>query len=293
MKINLQQISAFVATAECGSFSAAARHLNRAQSAVSNAVANLEIDFDLILFDRSKREPRLTLDGQSLLPRAKQLLEQARILQGHAEALAQHEEGRLVLAIEESLMDNQMHLLFKRFEKTFPYLELELLFPVRHDVLDVVVKGRADIGLMLAIFSSPQDYKITAMGEIKQSAVVAPEHPLAIGDCTFDDLRYHRQLLLDSRGIKSNTADQMSSQIWRVESLNSLLGLVKQGLGWAWAPKYLVAQNVADHKLVELAFNGEQQHHHLPVDMITGNHYIEGNAGRWLYKEWLKLSFLN
>jgi DNA-binding transcriptional LysR family regulator len=293
MKINLQQISAFVATAECGSFSAAARHLNRAQSAISNGVANLEIDFNLVLFDRSKREPSLTIAGQSLLPRAKQLLEQGRILQGHAEALAQNEEGKLVLAIEESLMGSEMYQLLARFEKKFPYLELELIFPVRHDVLDLVVKDRADIGLMLAIFSSPQDYKVTAMGEIKQSAVVSPEHPLASGECAFDDLRYHRQLLLDSRGDKTNDAEQMSSQIWRVESAFSILSLAKQGLGWAWAPKYMVAEDVANKKLVELYFNGEQQHHHLPVDMITGNHYIEGNAGRWLYKHWLKLPFLH
>ncbi|MEH6443875.1 MAG: LysR family transcriptional regulator [Oceanospirillaceae bacterium] len=293
MRINLQQISAFVATAECGSFSAAARHLNRAQSAISNGVANLEIDFDLVLFDRSKREPRLTIAGQSLLPRAKQLLEQGRILQGHAKALAQNEEGKLVLAIEESLMGSDMYQLLARFEKTFPYLELELMFPVRHDVLDLIVKDRADIGLMLAIFRSPQDYKVTAMGEIQQSAVVSPEHPLAMGECAFDDLRYHRQLLLDSRGDESNEAEQMSSQIWRVESASSILLLVKQGLGWAWAPKYMVAEDVANKKLVELSFNGEQQHHHLPVDMITGNRYIEGNAGRWLYKQWLSLPFLH
>jgi DNA-binding transcriptional LysR family regulator len=293
MKFNLQQINAFVASAECGSFSAAARQLNKAQSAISNAISNLEIDLGLELFDRSKREPQLTLAGESLLPRAKQFLEQGRALQGHADALSNNEEGKLVLAIEESLMGKEMHQLFERFEKKFPYLELELLFPVRHDVLDLIVDKRADIGLMIAIFTPPQDYKITAMGEIKQSAVVAKDHPLASKECTFDDLRYHRQLLLESRGPKTNVDEQMSPHLWRIESLFSLLGLAKQGLGWGWAPKYMVAKDVMDGKLVELAINGKQQQHHLPVDMITSNHYIEGAAGRWIYKEWLKLSFLS
>ena len=86
MKFNLQQLSAFVATVEQGSFSAAGRSLGKAQSAVSTAVANLEVDLAVNLFDRSRREPLLTAAGQALLPQARLVLEQARAFQGQADA---------------------------------------------------------------------------------------------------------------------------------------------------------------------------------------------------------------
>ena len=63
-----ESLKAFVLAAELGSFSAAARRMNKAQSAISTAIANLEIDTDLKLFDRNSRSPTLTPDGQALLP---------------------------------------------------------------------------------------------------------------------------------------------------------------------------------------------------------------------------------
>lgn len=60
MTPSLEHFKALLATAETGSFSAAARRLGKAQSVVSAAIANLEIDLGLALFDRSGRYPVLT-----------------------------------------------------------------------------------------------------------------------------------------------------------------------------------------------------------------------------------------
>jgi DNA-binding transcriptional LysR family regulator len=75
-------IETFIAAADLGSFSAAARHLGRSQSTVSVTIANLEVDLGLVLFERSGRRPELTPAGRALLPKA------AAILAGYA-ALAQ------------------------------------------------------------------------------------------------------------------------------------------------------------------------------------------------------------
>ncbi|AOW48278.1 hypothetical protein A4R89_01350 [Acetobacter ascendens] len=63
MNVSLEQLEAFVATADAGSFSAAARRLGRAQSAISTHVANLEVDLGLELFLRTGRTPVLTPEG--------------------------------------------------------------------------------------------------------------------------------------------------------------------------------------------------------------------------------------
>ncbi|CAH1542768.1 Transcriptional regulator, LysR family [Vibrio rotiferianus] len=71
---NLQQLETLVMCVECGSFSAAARKLGKAQSAVSTTISNLEIDTGLTIFDRTSRLPNLTAQGERLHAQAISLL---------------------------------------------------------------------------------------------------------------------------------------------------------------------------------------------------------------------------
>lgn len=61
--ITLDQLRVFIAVADTGSFSAAARHVGRAQSAVSHAIAQLENQLDLQLFERTGKAPILSEHG--------------------------------------------------------------------------------------------------------------------------------------------------------------------------------------------------------------------------------------
>ena len=65
--VSLDQIRTFIAAADEGSFSAAGRRLGRAQSVVSQTLANLEGQIGVRLFDRTGRYPVLTADGTGLL----------------------------------------------------------------------------------------------------------------------------------------------------------------------------------------------------------------------------------
>jgi hypothetical protein len=69
--LTLDQLRTFIAAVDEGSFSAAGRKLRRAQSVVSQTLANLEAQLGIKLFDRSARYPRLTEEGRSLLPDAR------------------------------------------------------------------------------------------------------------------------------------------------------------------------------------------------------------------------------
>ena len=73
--LTLDQFAVFVAVVDEGSFAAAARRMNRAQSAVTYAIQKLEEQSCLSLFDRSAYRPVLTEAGEALLPRARRILE--------------------------------------------------------------------------------------------------------------------------------------------------------------------------------------------------------------------------
>ncbi len=89
------QLQAFVAAAESGSFSGAARKLGKAQSVISAAVANLEIDLGNALFDRTARYPVLTPAGERLLVEARVILERCEHFRGVAMSLGEGVESRL------------------------------------------------------------------------------------------------------------------------------------------------------------------------------------------------------
>lgn len=102
MAFSSDNVEVFLAVIDHGSFSAAARALRRVPSAVSMAIANLEAELDLQLFDRSGREPQPTAAARSLEPQARLLASQLKQLQVQALALTQGLEDRLTLAIAPS-----------------------------------------------------------------------------------------------------------------------------------------------------------------------------------------------
>ncbi|MEH6473023.1 MAG: LysR family transcriptional regulator [Halopseudomonas sp.] len=293
MRFSLEQLQAFVAACEQGSFSAAARQLGKAQSAVSSAIANLELDLGLTLFDRSRREPTMTGSARALLPQVRSMLEQGRDLQGHADAMAQGEEGRLTLAVEESLIGPDMESMLVQFEQRFPQLELELLNPARMDIVELVTQGRVDMGLLLSTMQTPEDYRLRTMGEMTLIAVAGAEHPLVSRrELQIDDLKPFRQLVLTSRGAKMYPSEQVGRQVWRIESQFGLLELIKRGIGWAWVPLHMVIEDISAGRLCRLQCEMAADRYHVPVDLLLSFSYLEGKAGKWLYQEIGRLPFL-
>lgn len=91
----LDQLQVFLAVAEDGSFSAASRRLNRAQSVISYTIANLEAQLDVRLFERAgTRQPRLTEAGSALLEDARRMVVALQLLRARARGLAQGLEGK-------------------------------------------------------------------------------------------------------------------------------------------------------------------------------------------------------
>src|ERR1700741_5103553 len=86
--VTLDQLRTFIAAADEGSFSAAGRKLRRAQSVVSQTLANLEGQFGVKLFDRTRRRPVLTPQGQVLLTHARTVAGDVDRLKAHAKHLA-------------------------------------------------------------------------------------------------------------------------------------------------------------------------------------------------------------
>ncbi len=76
------------------------------------------------------------------------VLDRREHLIGVATSLEQRVENRLVVAIDELYPEHALGALFAEFARAFPYVELELLFPLMEDVSRMVQSGAADLGVM-------------------------------------------------------------------------------------------------------------------------------------------------
>jgi hypothetical protein len=98
--VTLDQLRTFLAAAEQGSFSAAGRKLRRAQSVVSQTLANLELQLGVTLFDRSARYPQLTDAGRALLVEARAVAEHMDTFKARARSVAEGLEPELSVVVD-------------------------------------------------------------------------------------------------------------------------------------------------------------------------------------------------
>ncbi|WP_447981905.1 LysR family transcriptional regulator [Achromobacter kerstersii] len=234
MQWTLDQIRHFVAAADAGSFSAAARSLGRAQSAVSTSVGLLEADLGVELFDRSRRNATLTPAGKVLLQEARELLRQAGGLDQRALSFAAGQDARLSIALDEALPYQVLGALVRELAERFPALELTQLNGTATEVADYVQQGRASIAFHFDRGDPGSAFAHRYLGNVAQAVFVAARHPLAaLAEVTRTDLAHYRQLVMQMDGVDDVV---LSPTVWRTDSFYSIAGMVADGLGWAILP---------------------------------------------------------
>lgn len=284
MKLSLESLQWLVVVSERGSFSAAARVLGKAQSAVSTAIANLEIDLGLTLFDRSGRLPRLTLAGERMVAEARALLAQQGQLQAVAAELAAGVEARLTLAIDDGSLLPWLAPVLEQLAARYPSLELELLFPMMEDLDEMLLSGRAQLGVGYQGMTTPAALARFGLGQMAMPLVVAPGHPLAqMAAPALADLRRYRQLLVTGRqpGVERERF-RLSTTIWWAEGDLSVLELVKRGLGWASVPAFLLTDALARGEVVRLPDAALPAIPALPIELLWPSARALGPAAQWL-----------
>lgn len=284
MSLSLESLQLLVAAADSGSFSAAARRLGKAQSAVSTGIANLEIDLGLTLFDRSGRLPRLTAPGERMVAEARALLAQQAQLQALAAELAAGIEARLTLAIDDDSLLPWLTPVLEQLAATYPLLELELLFPMMEDLSDMLLTGRAQLAIGYQGLVTPVALTRFGLGRMAMPLVVAPDHPLTqLSAPGLEDLRQHRQLMVTARQPGTERERfRLSTAIWWVEGDLGVLELVKRGLGWATVPAFLLTDALAHGDVVCLPDEALPPIPELSIELLWHSARPLGPAAQWL-----------
>ncbi|SDJ97241.1 DNA-binding transcriptional regulator, LysR family [Ferrimonas sediminum] len=273
----------FVAAAEQGSFSAAARKLGKAQSVVSQGIANLEIDLNLSLFDRSGRSPVLTAEGRVLFEQTQMLMLHHQRLQSSASSLGAGEESQLVLALDEVLMMPGLETILADFAQRFSSTSLEFLTVASPDVVSLVDQGRAHLGLMFSQIPYPVELDASYIGSLPFQAVVSPNHPL-VGEpnLTLSRLSGHRQLQVrGTQGKPLVDFPVVSQDCWGSNNFYMTAELACRGFGWGYVPSHLVRDPAFSQRLVPLDMQSDTLEWQVPVDLVTRPGAGNGPALSW------------
>ncbi|KAB0640726.1 transcriptional regulator [Burkholderia stagnalis] len=285
-----EALLAFAEAALLGSFTAAARKLGKRQSTISEAIANLEIDLGVQLFDRSTRTPTLTDAGRALLPQVQRALDAGAAIDRAAARFARGEEARLTFVVSDTYQSQRYEQTLTALAQRFPALELECQIAEHEDVLDLIRQGRAQIGLMAARAAYPADIGAATIAEESEIGLfVGRTHPLAAcGDAEvpYAALRDARELRLNTYATPEgqgpggeNSPLVAGTQRWSAPSYLMLLEMAVLGFGWTELPRWMV-EHFARDRLCELRARGWPRR--VRVDAVWSRNRPLGPAGAWL-----------
>lgn len=280
----------FLAIVDTGSFSGAARKLNRAQSAVSYAIANLERLLELELFDRTGRKPILTDAGVALVEEARAVDAQVDKLLARARQMREGVEPRLSVAVDVFFPMPILLEVLAAFREQYPTVPVHLRTEALGAVAQLVDEGVVQFGISEPLAEFPQGIERSPLAQIELVTVCAADHPLAghRDPLTLAQLREHTQLVLTDRSPLTDGLDfsVAGDDNWRLADLPAKLACLRAGFGWGNMPLHMVQDELAAGHLVRIHVR-EWGLDPYPLAMFVIHRAASppGPAGRWLIAE--------
>ena len=285
--VSLDQLRAFIAAVDEGSFSAGARKLHRAQSAISELISNLEAQIGVVLFDRSERYPKLTPAGVLLLADARAVVANVDLLKARAKGISGGLESELTAVVDVLFPFEAIAESAKEFRERFPRTPLRLYVEALGGAYKPILDGRCSFGVVGSLPIVPDSMTLERLQGVEMIMVAAREHPLAMfnGVLPKAELAKHVQLVLTDRSelTAGREFGVMSPLTWRLGDLFAKHAFLLKGLGWGGMPLHAVKQDLREGRLAKLSIEDlPEEGLILAMSAVYLTANPPGPAGRWL-----------
>ncbi|TCV68693.1 LysR family transcriptional regulator [Neorhizobium sp. S3-V5DH] len=257
--LTLDQLRVFVTVADSGSFRSGAARLSRVQSAISHAIANLEAELGVTLFDRSGHRPTLTPEGQALLANAREILLRVDAMRARARDLGEGVELELSLTVDALFPISAVGAALTEMRVTYPSVSIRLAVEPLGGPIRALIEKRSALAIVVGEDFRDPRIELQAISSIEQVAVVSPVHPLGLrsksDDLGLPDLADHLQIVLaDPTPLSEGRSfGILSPQTCRVSSQDTKRAMILAGLGWGRLPLWLVERDLRKGHLVRVA----------------------------------------
>ncbi len=241
-----------------GSFAAAARALGVVPSALTYRVRQIEDALDVLLYDRSSRQARLTAAGAELLREGQRLLAEIDAVANRVKRVATGWESQFTVALDGIIQRTTVMELCESFFALGAPTRLKLREETLSGTLEALTAGQADlaIGVVLEPTASPGVHG-KALGQVSFVYAVAPHHPLAAAPEPLTDemlLRHRAVAVADSvqRGSGLTIGLLAGQDVFTVASMPAKLDAQLRGLGGGFVPECLARPHIdAGHLVVK------------------------------------------
>lgn len=182
MRYTLRQLAYFVAASDHGSISNAAREMNVSQPSISNAIIQLEKQFNMALFlRRNSSGVRLTPTGEILLREARSVLAHAEEFETLATSVINEVSGDIQVACFVNIAPVYMATLTRSFQEKYPLANVTMTIGNQQEVFDAIDSGRCELGLTFDL-DLPPDYRTVFCETFPPKLIVPTDHRFADAD---------------------------------------------------------------------------------------------------------------
>ncbi|HEY4371414.1 MAG TPA: LysR family transcriptional regulator [Burkholderiales bacterium] len=261
--IELRQLRHFVAVAEELNFRRASLRLHMSQPPLSVSIQHLEAEVGAPLLDRSRHHVRLTPAGALFLKDARRILAQAQQAVERARRAAGGMEGSLKISFVPSAALELLPALFKRFQREYPTVHLQLSADTTVRQLEALNKGDVDLAIVVGPLSDTKGLRVETLGEQRFVLAVPRGHALAerksvrlrelaaeafVAFPASEGPGFYAALLhaCQAAGFHPKVVQQASQ-------MQVILTLVAGGAGVALVPASMQVMKMGDVKFLELA----------------------------------------
>lgn len=242
--------------AVAGSFAAAAREMGMVPSALTYRVRQIEDALDVLLYDRSSRQAKLTEAGAELLREGARLLEEIDAVANRVKRVATGWEPQLTIAIDTVISKPTIMELCESFFSQSPPTRIRLREETLSGTLEALTRGQAD----LAIGVGPDSARTAGvhskpLGHITFVYAVAPHHPLANAPEPLSDevIQKHRAVAVAdsiSRGAGQTFGLLSGQDVFTVPTMHAKLDAQLRGLGGGNLPRCMADSYIETGRLV-------------------------------------------
>lgn len=271
--LHLNELEIFVAAAEHGSFSEAARFLHLSQPAVSQSIQNLERRFRVQLFSRQGRTARLSDSGKALLPLARELIAAARRVEETMNTMSGTIAGHIHLGCSTATGKYIIPMRIAQFRAQYPAVRVDVQVCSR----DVVVQQLLEEDVDFVVSSRQLDHRDLEFVPFQtdEAVLIVPtDHRWARNRHIYPDDLLDEALIMREEGSGTYTAlyEALRAHDIAPEMLNVAMTLgnaeavalaVEEGLGVGFVSKFVAARSIALGRAVEVTVEGFDLRHAL------------------------------
>lgn len=261
---DFRQLRAFVAVADEGSFTLAARRLFVTQSAISHSLRTLEDQLSCRLLDRAGKRVSVTVEGELLLNRCRRVIHELDQAGRDLDGLKRWGQTRIRIGAPHSLCQHLVPMILREFRDCFPRCEPVIEAGDTAILLDRL--GEAELDLVIGIKSRARgDEGYRALFQDQLAFVVSPFHPWAVKGAVVPETLHLQQFIIYAKASETHRRieDWMERQGGRgkkplvLGDMQSIKEMAKLGLGVGIVAPWVAAREIAEGSLKEMAFGGD------------------------------------